>query len=53
MNTYSISYKYSTNGGKAWISTTTTVKATSDVGAIAQVQSKYADVKDIRIISVR
>ena len=53
VNTYSISYKYSTNGGKTWISTTTTVKATSDVGAIAQVQTKYADVKDIRIISVR
>ncbi len=53
MKTYSISYKYSTNGGKTWISTTTTVKATSDVGAIAQIQSKYADVKDIKIISVR
>ncbi|WP_158306654.1 hypothetical protein [Fusobacterium sp. oral taxon 370] len=53
MKTYSISYKYSTNGGKSWISTTTSVKAESDMGAIAQINSKYPDVKDIRIISVR
>lgn len=52
MKTYSISYRYSRDG-KSWCSTSTSVKAESDMGAIAQVQSKYSYVKDIRIMSVR
>ena len=52
MQTYSISYRYSRDG-KCWSSTSTSVKATSDVGAIAQIQSRYPYVKEIRIVSVR
>lgn len=52
MKTYSVSYKYSKDG-KSWTSTSTSVKAESDMGAIAQVQSKYNYVKDIKINSVR
>ena len=52
MKTYSIGYKYSKDG-KSWTSTSTSVKAESDMGAIAQVQTKYAYVKDIRVKSVK
>lgn len=53
MKTYSISFKYSNNGGKTWISTIKTVKAESDTGAISQVKSCGDKVKDIVIKSVR
>lgn len=52
MKTYSISLAYSRDG-KSWTRTSTSVKATSESGAIAQVKSKYPYVKDIRIMSVR
>ena len=52
MKTYSISYRYSRDG-KSWTVSSTTVKATSDSGAIAQVKSKYKYVENIRIMSVR
>lgn len=52
MHTYSISFAYSRNG-TSWTRTSTSVKATSDSGAIAQVKSKYPYVKDIRIMSIR
>ena len=40
MYTYTISFRYSRNG-RSWSSGSTTVKADSDMGAIAQVDSKY------------
>lgn len=52
MKTYSISFKYSRNGN-SWTSTSTSVKAESDVSAIMQIESKYPYVKDIRVMSVR
>ena len=52
MKTYSISFKYSKDG-KSWTSTSTSVKAESDVAAIMQIQSKYPYVENIRIMSVR
>ena len=52
MKTYSISFRYSRNG-QSWTITSTTVKATSDSGAIAQIKRKYPYVQDIRIMSVR
>lgn len=52
MKTYSISFRYSRDG-KSWTRTSTTVKATSDSGAISQVKSKYPYVQDVRIMSVR
>ena len=53
MKTYSISFMYSNNQGKTWISASTIVKAESDQGAIMQVESKYEYVKNIRITSIR
>lgn len=52
MKTYSISFAYSRDG-KSWTRTSTTVKATTESGALAQVRSKYPYVKDLRIMSVR
>lgn len=52
MKTYSISYRYSKDG-KSWFRTSTSVKAESDCGAIAQIKSKYPYVEDIRIMSIR
>ena len=52
MKRYSISFRYSRDG-KSWTRTSTTVMASSDSGAIAQVKSKYPYVDDIRIMSVR
>lgn len=52
MKTYSISFSYSRNGS-SWTRTSTTVKATSDSGAIAQVKSRYPYTRDIRIMSIR
>ena len=52
MQTYSISFKYSKNG-TSWTSTSKSIKAESDISAIAQIQSSYQYVKDIRITSVR
>lgn len=52
MKTYSVSYKYSRDG-KSWTSTSTSVKAESDMGAITQIQTKYTYIKDVRIVSVR
>lgn len=53
MYSYSLSFKYSKDGRKNWTSTTTTVKAESDLAAIEQVKSKYLYVKDIRVLSRR
>ncbi len=53
MKTYSIRYQYSRNGGSSWGTDTVLIKAESDMAAIAQVQSKYPLVKDIKILSVR
>ena len=52
MKTYSISFAYSRDG-KSWTRTSTTVKAATESGALAQVRSKYPYVKDMRIMSVR
>ena len=52
MKRYSISFSYSRNG-TSWTRTSTTVIASSDSGAIAQVKSKYPYVRDVRIMSVR
>jgi len=52
MYTYTIDFKYSKDG-RSWLHTSTTVKAESDIGAIAQVESKYPFVSDIKIISRR
>ena len=50
--TYTISFRYSRDG-RTWSSSNATVKATSDEGAIIQVQSKYPYVSDIKIKNVR
>lgn len=52
MKTYRISFKYSKDG-RLWTSTSTTVRAESDMSAIAQVSSMYPYVKDVRILSAR
>ncbi len=52
MKRYSISFRYSRNG-TSWTRTSTTVTASSDSGAIAQIKSRYPYVSDIRIMSVR
>ena len=52
MKRYSISFRYSRDG-KSWVRTSTTVMASSDSGAIAQVRSRYPYVDDIRIMAVR
>lgn len=53
MKTYSISYQYSRDGGSSWGTGSVQIKAESDMAAIAQVQSKYPLVKNIKIFSVR
>ncbi len=50
--TFRISYKYSRDG-KSWLSSSTSVKAMSEEGAIIQIYSKYNHVKDIKIMSVK
>ena len=52
MKTYSISLRYSKDG-KSYTQRSTTVKATSDSGAISQIKSKFPNAKDIRIMSIR
>lgn len=52
MKTYSISFAYSRDG-KSWNRTSTSVKASSDSGAISQIKSRYPYTKDIKIMSVR
>lgn len=52
MKRYSISFRYSRDG-KSWTISSTTVTASSDSGAIAQVKSRYPYVKDVRIMSIR
>ena len=52
MYTYTISFRYSRNG-RSWSSGSTTVKADSDMGAIAQVESKYPYVSEIKILNRR
>jgi hypothetical protein len=51
MKKYRISFSYSRNG-KGWTTTSLTVNASSDMGAIAQIESKYPYVKNIRILSI-
>ena len=51
MKRYHMQYTFS-NDGKGWTTVTTTVNASSDQGAISQVQSKANYVKDIRIINI-
>lgn len=52
LHTYTIHLSYSRNGTN-WSQTTISVKATDDMGAIAQAESKYPYVKNIEIKSVR
>ena len=52
MQTYRISFQYSRDG-RSWTSTTASVKATSDSGAISQIESKYPYVRNIKIMSVK
>lgn len=52
MRTYTVAVKYSKDG-RLWTNATKTVRAESDMSAIAQVSSMYRYVKDVRILSVR
>jgi len=52
MRNYYVSFKFSKDG-KSWSNGSATVKATSDQGAIMQIESKYPYVRDIKIVSVR
>ena len=52
MKCYSISFRYSRDG-RSWTRTSTTVTASSESSAIAQVRSRYPYVQDIRVMSVR
>ena len=52
MKTYRITLKYSKDG-RFWTSTSKTVRAESDMSAIAQVSSMYPYVKDVRVVSAR
>ena len=52
MKRYSISFRYSRDG-RSWTRTSTTVMASSESGAIAQVKSKYPYESDNRIMSIR
>ena len=52
MKSYSISFKYSKDG-KSWYRLSKIVKAESDRGAIAQIESSYPYVAEIIITSVR
>lgn len=52
MFTYVIAFHYSRDG-KSWTSTTRSVKASSDEGDIAQIESMYDYVKNIQIRSRR
>ena len=52
MKTYLIAYEYSRNGSQ-WTTTSSHFKAESEEGAIAQLTSKYAYVRKIRVMSVR
>jgi len=52
MKRYSISFRYSRDG-KSWNRSSTTIAASSESGAIAQIKSRYPYVDDIRIMSVR
>lgn len=52
MHTYTIHFEYSRDGQR-WHSTTATVKAESDLSAIAQIESKYPVTRNIRIRNVR
>ena len=52
MYTYTISFKYSRDG-RSWSGAQTTVRADSDMGAIAQVESKYPYVTEIKILNRR
>ena len=52
MQTFTIHFEYSRDG-KRWSATTLMVKATSDHGAIAQVESKYPYVRNIQIRNIR
>ncbi len=52
MKTYLLAYEYSRNG-TSWTTTSSHFKAESEMGAIAQLQSKYPYVRKIRVMSVR
>lgn len=51
MHRYNISYEYSQDG-RSWYGSSIFVNATSDQGAIMQVQSRYPYVRNVRINSV-
>lgn len=51
MKKYSISFSYS-RVGRSWTRSNTTVVASSDEGAISQVESRYPYVKNIVIMSI-
>ncbi len=50
--TYTIHYEYSDNG-KNWHTATSSVKATSDQGAILQIESKHKYTRNIQIKSIK
>lgn len=52
MKRYSISFRYSRDG-KSWNRKSTSITASSESGAIAQLKSQYPYVDDIRIMSAR
>ena len=52
MYSYTLTFKHSKDG-KSWSSSSTTVKAESDLSAIEQVKSMYPYVKDIKVLSRR
>ena len=51
MKRYSISFSYSRDG-KSWNITSTSVTASSQSDAFAQIRSRYAYVKNLRVMSV-
>lgn len=52
LKTYMVRVKHSKDG-KSWAVTSISVKAESDISALAQVRSRYKYIADIRILSVR
>lgn len=52
MSRYSISFRYSRDG-RSWTRTSTTITASSESGAIAQLKRRYPFLDDVRVMAVR
>lgn len=52
MKKYKIAFDYSRNGS-GWTRTSMTVTASSEAGAIMQIESKYPYVRNVKVMSVR